>query len=751
MEGEALVWYQESFEKGHFHDWDTLTRSMLLRFGPTSYDSPMEALTRLEQSNSIAAYTTQFEALANRLRGLSDEHKLCCFISGLKDEIRLPIKMFNPVNMNAAYGLARLQEEYLLSVKKSIKQTGEKSSETFGGFSRGSYSGNSNTKWSGPTGATRPIISDQMDEKQKRGLCYHCNEKWNLLHNCKKSRIYFIQADKKDVEEEEDSPTKDEEEVGVGNKADNKVEVPEISLAAIAGTPTVSTMRLVGSIKGEKLVILVDSGSSYNFIDSTLIPKLKLVVDPSVALSVKVANGQCLSSAGMCNAVKVKMQGTSFKTSLYLLDLAGCDVVLGVQWLETLGPITWDFSKLLMSFRQEGKLIELQGLRLKPSVVEDGHKMPKGKGVLLQIMAVTEGGKEQIKLEADVTQVLEEFQGVFNEPKGLPPPRNHDHQIVLKEGTQPTANRPYRYPYYQKTEIEKIVAKLLKLGVVRPSSSPFSSPVLLVRKADGSWRLCVDYRALNKETVKAKFPIPVIDELLDELFGSVIFSKLDLRSGYHQVRVVEEDIPKTAFRTHEGQYEFLVMPFGLTNAPATFQGLMNDVFKPYLRKFVLVFFDDILVYSKSRAEHLGHLSKVLSLLQQHSLYAKRSKCKFAVGEIDYLGHVINANGVMADATKVAAMLEWPEPKNVKSLREFLGLTGYYRKFIRNYGSIAGPLTDLLKKNAFSWSEETRKAFKALKQAVAHPPVLRLPDFSKPFVIECDASGMGLGAVLMQSG
>ena len=245
--------------------------------------------------------------------------------------------------------------------------------------------------------------------------------------------------------------------------------------------------------------------------------------------------------------------------------------------------------------------------------------------------------------------------------------------------------------------------------------------------------------------------MPVIEEILDELSGAKVFTKLDMRSGYHQVRMLPEDEHKTAFKTHQGHYQFKVMPFGLTNAPATFQCVMNEILQPFLRHFVLVFLDDILIYSPSLEAHTKHLEQVLATLRKHQLYLKESKCTFAKDSLEYLGHIISSQGVSTDPSKIHDMLQWPVPTSMTELRAFLGLTGYYRKFVKNYGIMAKPLTAILWLKQFAWNPTAQAAFDDLKVAMTRTPVLALPNFQEPFTVETDACQDGIGAVLMQQG
>ncbi|GJR51102.1 transposon ty3-G gag-pol polyprotein [Tanacetum coccineum] len=340
------------------------------------------------------------------------------------------------------------------------------------------------------------------------------------------------------------------------------------------------------------------------------------------------------------------------------------------------------------------------------SMCKDFQWQLYGQTVTTDVMLIPLGGCDmtESRVEPSLQKVLTEYAEVFEVPNKLPPIRSHDHRIPLLPGTQPVNIRPYRHPPVQKDAIEAMIKELLESGVIKHNQSSFASLVVMVKNKGNSWRMCVDDRQLNKQTIKDKFPIPVIEELIDELGGVVIFSKLDLRSGYHQIRMYEDDIAKTSFKTHEGLYEFLVMPFGLTNAPSTFQALMIDVFREFLRKFTLVFFDDILVYIRSLEDHVQHLRVVLSKMRDHTLYVKESKCVFGTTQVEYLGHVISAQGVATDPFK----------------------------------------------NSFKWFDEAQESFLLLKEAMIQALVLGLPNFNQPFIVKTDASGIGLGAVLQQN-
>jgi hypothetical protein len=273
-----------------------------------------------------------------------------------------------------------------------------------------------------------------------------------------------------------------------------------------------------------------------------------------------------------------------------------------------------------------------------------------------------------------------------------------------------------------------------------------------VLKKGKELRLCVDYRLLNVVTIKNKYPLPRIDILFDQLVGAQVFSKIDLHSGYHQIKIHVEDIPKTAFSMRHGMYEYLVMSFELTNATAHFMYLMNSVFMPELDKFVMVFIDDILIYSKNMEEHEEYLRIVLQWLWEHQLYAKFSKCEFWIDEVSFLGHVISPEGIAVDPSKVQDVLDWKSPTPVTQVRNFLGLAGYYWRFISNFSKITKPITELLKKGTkYVWSEDCDDAFQALNKLLTTSSVLAQPDIAKSFDVYCDASGTRLGCVLMQEG
>ncbi|KAG8472899.1 hypothetical protein CXB51_034781 [Gossypium anomalum] len=360
---------------------------------------------------------------------------------------------------------------------------------------------------------------------------------------------------------------------------------------------------------------------------------------------------------------------------------------------------------------------------------------------------------KEVEKKVESVPVVCEFADVFPEElPGLPPVREVEFGIDLIPGTAPISIAPYRMALAELKELKSQLQELTDKGFVRPSFSPWGAPVLFVKKKDGSMRLCVDYRQLNKVTIKNKYSLPRINDLFDQLKGATWFSKIDLRSGYSQLRVKESDVPKTAFRTRYGHYEFLVMPFRLTNAPAVFMDLMNRIFRPYLDKFVVVFIDDILIYSKDDTEHAEYLRIVLQTLRDKQLYAKFSKIEFWLREVGFLGHIVSGDGIRVDPSKISAIVDWKPPKNVTEVRSFLGLAGYYRRFVNGFSIIAAPITRLLRKDVkFEWTEECQQSFEELKKLLTEAPVLVQPESGKEFVVYSDASLNGLGCVLMQEG
>nr|GEX23665.1 reverse transcriptase [Tanacetum cinerariifolium] len=392
--------------------------------------------------------------------------------------------------------------------------------------------------------------------------------------------------------------------------------------------------------------------------------KLGCRLAKTTPMQVSVANGQRTMRTSICHDLKWSLQNEVFTSDVMLLPLGGSEMTTSIE-------------------RHEQHPLQLCQM------------------------------KSVVSVSAEVEQVLTQFDEVFEVPKDLPPQRSHDHQIPLMPNIPPINVRPYRHPPNQKDAIEGMIKELMDSGVIKASQSPFSSPIMMVKKKNDTWRMCIDYRQLNKHTIKDKFPILVIEELIDELNGSAVFSKLDLSSGYHQIRMKEDDICKTAFRTHKGHYEFLVLPFGLTNASLTFQSLMNTIFKAFLRKFL-------------------------------------TKCYFVVPHVEYLGHIISAQGVSTDPSKIEAMQKWPILSTLKQLRGFLGLTGYYRRFIKDYASISQPMVALTKKDAFKWNPSPELAYHKLKKAMVKALVLALPNFEQEFMVETDASGKGIGGIPVSS-
>ena len=511
---------------------------------------------------------------------------------------------------------------------------------------------------------------------------------------------------------------------------------------------------IVGTCSG---CALFDPGATHSFVSTIFAKNCKLhCTRMTVEYEVSTPAGQVMCTNLICKDCPIIVSGFLMPANLILFEfLRDFDIILGMDWLAR-----WDAMVDCRRKRIQFNLPEVTSFVVQGQRKEEPLRLISA----LQLCKMVRSGSEagmiflsnlETSFAADISSipVVKEFADVFSaDLSGLPPEREVEFAIELFPGTTPISKAPYRMALAGMKELKKQLQELLEKGFIRPSVSPWGAPVLFVKKKDGSMRLCIDYRELNRVTVKNKYPLPRIDDLLDQLRGATVFSKIDLQSGYHQLRVKEADVSKTAFRTRYGHYEFLVMPFGLTNAPSVFMDLMHRVFHEYLDQFVVVFIDDILVYSKTSEEHKVHLRAVLDVLREKKLYAKLKKCAFWLDRIDFLGHVISGEGVTVDPQKIEAVVHWERPKNVTEVRSFLGLAGYYRRFVENFSRIATPLTALLHKGRpYVWSDVCEESFRQLKQKLVEAPILALPNSEDDFVIYSDASKRGIGCVLMQNG
>ena len=542
--------------------------------------------------------------------------------------------------------------------------------------------------------------------------------------------------------------------------------------------------------------VLLDCGSTTNFISRRFVCKHHIpYVHVASSQVVKLADGSTQLANKLVEAFSLSISNRNMKENLLVLPIESFDIILGMPWLKRHNPIIdWETDTLTFPLTPLQKIIKDCNLSNSnsPSISTSSNKTsttplpPKSpielchmrardikralkKNEQLFLLFVRKKKRNSNETEIvntiDVTQanpqqlqvhkLLSEYSDVFPEdlPKGLPPKRYIAHHINLVPGSQPTYKNHFRLSPQDLDELKVHLKDMIEKGFIRESHSPYGAPILFAKKPnDTKRRLCIDYRDLNKITIKDKYPLPRVDELLDRLHGAKYFTKLDLRSGYYQVRMAEEDIPKTAFNTRYGSYEYLVLPMGLTGAPSTFMSIMNNILRPYLDDFVVVYLDDILIYSNSFEEHMVHLEKVLKLLREHKLYAKESKCEFCLNEVKFLGYVVSSEGLKVDPAKVEAVKEWPVPASVSDVRSFLGFVGFYRKFINNHSKIVAPMSDLTKEcngKIFKWNAEAQEAFEKMKAALCAAPILVLPDPRLPYVVTTDASGYAIGACISQ--
>ncbi|OMO74467.1 reverse transcriptase [Corchorus capsularis] len=686
----ALLWWRRrAAATPAIETWEDFKKEFKTQFYPEyAEDDARAKLRRLTQRGEVREYVREFSELMLQISDLDMKEAKFMFLDGLKPWAKQELQRRGVEDLNQAMTVA----ESLIEFKRPEKTNTPKEK------GKGKVGGDRDKSSKGGSGKSYSHKSESYNkdkDKEKWPLaCFLCEGPHRVRDCPKRSKLSAIAR-------EEQQPEKEKETLKLGS----------ILLSVESKKRRKKGLMFVDiEVAGHKVNALVDTGASDLFVSEGGAKKLGLKVDKGQGW-IKTVNSKEVPTMGVVQGVELKLGAWSGKDNIEVIPLDDYDFVVVLDFLDRINALLVPFADCVCILDPRCQCIvpvrrETGQATMTLSAIQLAKGVRKDEETFLAALKLDEQAMEKEQAPLEVLEVLDSFKDVMPRelPKRLPPKREVDHKIELVPNAQPPAKASYWMSPPELEELRKQLKELIDCGFIRPSKAPYGAPVLFQKKHDGSLRLCIDYRALNKLTLKNKYPIPLIADLFDQLGDARWFTKLDLRSGYYQVRIAEGDEPKTACVTRYGSYEFLVMPFGLTNAPATFCTLMNKVLQPFLDRFVVIYLDDIVVYSRTLEEHVEHLRQVFEVLRAHELYVKKEKCSFAQREVPFLCHIVGGGRIRMDPSKVQAILEWEAPTKVTELRSFLGLVNYYRRFIQGYSHLATPLTELLKKGrTWEWS------------------------------------------------